>query len=251
MPVTILLKNKAGQVARTLVNNVTRTGRSYTDVWDGKNDAGAVVPEGVYYAILQYTVGSTTITVDQTDTTGNALIPASDLDRNLTMTASGTACAVVTNGIPSGTCIVSPLTDNFLRADFTLMFRAAEVSISIREYTSGQEVVLLFERRPFGRNTAYSAFWDGTDASGKVLRTIGTESYVYGMTGFTLPDNAIFVENGPQLSDVTASPNYFDLAPAISSAPRTRRRRSATRCRSPRRCRCRCSDPERTPSSAR
>jgi PKD repeat protein/flagellar hook assembly protein FlgD len=207
VPVTILLKNRAGQAVRTLVNDVTRTGRSYTDVWDGKGDSGEVVPEGVYYAVLQYKVGSTTIAVDQTDTTGNDLFQP---DRTLAMTNDGAPCPIITAGAPSK-CVVNPLTNNFLRADFTL-FQAAEVSISIREYYTGQEVVPLFERRPFGRNMAYSAFWDGTDATGKVLRTAANGSYVYGMTAFTLPDNAIFVENAPQLTGVTASPNYFDPA---------------------------------------
>lgn len=199
--VTILVKNRAGRVVRTLVNDVNRTRGSYSDTWDGKNDSGIVVPEGLYYASLQYKMGTATVGVDATYTTGNTIF---NPDRTIVNSSDGSACGTYSN---CGT--VNPFNNQFLRADFTLT-RAAEVTISIRNFDTGLEVVQLFDRRPFGRGVKYSAFWDGTDATGKALQTPSGDSYVFGMTAFTLPTNGIFVEAGPQLTDVTASPNYFD-----------------------------------------
>jgi hypothetical protein len=34
--------------------------------------------------------------------------------------------------------------------------------------------------------------------------------FIFGMTAFTLPDNALFVERAPELADVVIAPNYFD-----------------------------------------
>jgi flagellar hook assembly protein FlgD len=45
---TITLRNEAGVVVRTLLNDVLRAAGTHTDLWDGKNDAGARVPDGAY-----------------------------------------------------------------------------------------------------------------------------------------------------------------------------------------------------------
>ncbi|HEV8434473.1 MAG TPA: FlgD immunoglobulin-like domain containing protein [Thermoanaerobaculia bacterium] len=41
-----------GQTVRTLLNNVPRTGGTYQDMWDGKNDAGQPVPDGPYQYVV-------------------------------------------------------------------------------------------------------------------------------------------------------------------------------------------------------
>jgi PKD repeat protein len=202
-PVTILLKNKAGQVVRTLVSNVSRVAGSYTDTWDGKDDNGVVVPEGIYYAILQYKAGSTTVTVDLTNSTGNVLFVP---NWNTVLSSSGQTCS---NTFFS--CSVNPFNNDFLQTNFTLT-QAAEVNLDIRQINTTLQIVDLLDRRPFGRNIAYSLFWDGTDSSGKALQTPTNDGYLWGMTAYSLPTNGLFVENGPQLSNVTATPNYFDPA---------------------------------------
>ena len=202
-PVTILVKNKAGQVVRTLVSNVTRTAGSYSDTWDGKDDAGRIVPEGVYYAILQYKVGAATVNLDLTNSTGDRLFVP---NWNIVLSSSGRPCSFT-----FFSCVVNPFDNDFLRADFTLP-QAAEVTLDIRQIITTLQVVQLLDRRPFGANIPYSLFWDGTDASGKALKTPSQDGYLWGMTAYTLPTNGIFVENAPQLSNVTATPNYFDPA---------------------------------------
>ena len=45
---TLVIQNAAGTTIRTLFNG-SRSGGSYTDTWDGRNDAGALVPDGAYF----------------------------------------------------------------------------------------------------------------------------------------------------------------------------------------------------------
>jgi flagellar hook assembly protein FlgD len=199
--VNVLIKNKGGQVVRTLVANASRTAGSYTDTWDGADDSGNVVTEGIYYAILQYKVGSVTISLDLTNSTGDVLfIP----DWNLVLSASGKTCSFT-----YGQCFVNPLNNDFLRGDFTLA-QAAEVSLDIRQIISTLQIVDIFDRRPFGRGIPYSVYWDGTDSAGQTIQTPSGDGYLWGMTAYTLPTNGMFVENAPQLSGVTTTPNYFD-----------------------------------------
>jgi len=53
-----------GAVVRTLVN-AQRSAATYTDVWNGTNDAGALVPDGAYQYIATAVSGSGTVTWDQ------------------------------------------------------------------------------------------------------------------------------------------------------------------------------------------
>jgi hypothetical protein len=69
-PTTMSLRliDRAGAPVRTLAANVRRNPGHYTDVWNGRNDAGQVVPDGVYYFILDYNVDGQTRHVDLTNT---------------------------------------------------------------------------------------------------------------------------------------------------------------------------------------
>jgi flagellar hook assembly protein FlgD len=62
---TITIRSvKSGALVRTLVNQ-QRTAATYTDVWNGTNDAGALVPDGPYQYIATATSASGTVTWDQ------------------------------------------------------------------------------------------------------------------------------------------------------------------------------------------
>lgn len=195
-PITIFIRNKAGQNVKTLVNNVSRIAGSYSDAWDCKDSGGAIVPEGAYYAILQYVANGQSKVLDLTSTTGGAFY-----NPTWTMsTASAPGCF---------SCPFKPLENDFLKVDFTTT-KASEVTVSIRLFNSVAEVTSLFDRRPYGRGT-YSVFWDGTDTTGRIVTVpTGESQFMFGMTAFTFPDNGIFVEVAPQVTNVSASPNYFD-----------------------------------------
>jgi PKD repeat protein len=197
-PVTIFLKNKQGESVRTIVNNVTRAAGSYSDTWDGTDSTGKVVPEGEYFAVLRYLASGVPVFVDYTTTTGNVLYnPTEDLS--------------TTNGGSCGTCPFAPYANDFLQASMTLD-QASEVTISIRGYESVNEIARLFDRRTFGRGKTYTIVWEGTDAKGQLVHPslYGDSQFIFGMTAFTLPANAVFVELAPEISNVAVTPNYYD-----------------------------------------
>jgi len=62
---TITIRSvQTGTVVRTLVNQ-QRSPATYTDIWNGTNDAGAVVPDGAYQYVATAVSGSGTVTWDQ------------------------------------------------------------------------------------------------------------------------------------------------------------------------------------------
>jgi flagellar hook assembly protein FlgD len=65
---TLLLKNKAGQTVKTLVN-AQRAQGTYDVVWNGTNDGGLTVPDGPYYWIATATDGTHSATFDLTSKT--------------------------------------------------------------------------------------------------------------------------------------------------------------------------------------
>lgn len=199
--VTLILKNRGGNTVRTLVNGIDRTPGTYTDTWDCRDSAGSIVSEGVYYAVLQYLAGGQVRTVDLTTTTGGQL----------------EGWPYVLEGQSCHTCsyLFKPLEDDLLDVDFTLP-RASEMSLSIRLFLAVSEVVAVFDRRLYGTGT-HHAQWDGSDVQGRLVAPPLGETFLFGLTRFSLPDNAIFVEGRPEISDVTANPNYFDPGDSVAS----------------------------------
>jgi flagellar hook assembly protein FlgD len=62
---TILLKNAAGQVVRTLVN-ADRAAGTYTDAWNGRTSSNGLLPDGVYFYVATAATGQSNMTWDQT-----------------------------------------------------------------------------------------------------------------------------------------------------------------------------------------
>jgi PKD repeat protein len=200
--VTLFMRNRTGQTVRTLVNNVSRTAGNYTDEWDGLGDGGTPLPDAVYYAVMRYTTNGAPVTVDYPLEPPNAFYnPAWQLS---TTAATTSSC---------NTCPFAPYEDNFLQATFTLT-RASEVSVSIRGYDTVYEVARLFDRRPFGRGRSYTVVWEGTNAVGQLVdpTLYDDQQFIFGMTAFLLPQNAIYVELAPELTEVAVTPNYYDPA---------------------------------------
>jgi uncharacterized protein (TIGR03437 family) len=202
--VKVFIKNQTGKTVRTLVNNVQRSVGQYKDTWDAKDDLGNTVPEGLYYAIYQYTGAAGTQTVDLTTTTGGAQITYDPSQtQNWTMTTSdGTSCASYSG------CSVNPYANDFLQVAFQLN-QAASITFGIRLSDAGTQVTSVFSDRPFGRGS-HTIYWDGTDQSGNLIVPPPYDSFSVNFGGFTLPQNAVFVEAAPQISAVAASPNYLD-----------------------------------------
>jgi flagellar hook assembly protein FlgD len=205
--VNLILKDRSGQTIRTLISGVERIPGTYLDTWDCRDGAGDVVREGVYYAVLQYLAGGAIRSVDLTNTTGGQLLGWEYL-------MEGSNCF-------SCSYLFRPLEDDLLDVDFTVP-RASEMSLSIRLFFRIDEVVSVFDRRLYGTGT-HRIQWDGADGQGRLLAPPPGEQFLFGLTRFTLPDNAIFVEGQPEITAVAADPNYFDPGTDVSSgAPATR-----------------------------
>jgi flagellar hook assembly protein FlgD len=55
-PMRVVIYDLAGSVVRVLVDR-EQIGGIYTEVWDGKNDAGEIVPPGNYIVLLEVKTG--------------------------------------------------------------------------------------------------------------------------------------------------------------------------------------------------
>jgi flagellar hook assembly protein FlgD len=62
---TLVVKDQQGRGVRTLVN-LQREPGTYTDAWDGRDDAGALVPDGAYFFVATVTDGVNSMTWDLT-----------------------------------------------------------------------------------------------------------------------------------------------------------------------------------------
>lgn len=192
--VSILIKNANGEVVRTLVNNEQRALGNHSDYWDCRDDNGAAVNDGAYYAVMQYIVDGQVRTLDLTDATGGGRYnpPRSN-----------------TGGSTSNPKIFEPFKDQFLPVNFTLS-RASEVTLFVGIlYTTDTRIKTVTNRMPLPAG-AHTIYWDGTDDNGNIAQPPPGNAFVLGIWGYYLPDNAMFMTGGkPVITEVSADPNYF------------------------------------------
>ncbi len=77
---TLVVKNEQGQVIRTLVN-LERGAGSYADSWNGRNDGGALVPDGPYFYVATATAGTSSMTWNLTTRYLNNYFDSKELPR--------------------------------------------------------------------------------------------------------------------------------------------------------------------------
>ncbi|MCP4104074.1 MAG: PKD domain-containing protein [Desulfobacteraceae bacterium] len=68
VPAVVKLKTQDGAVIRTIP---VPLGDVSSVAWDGKDNDGFIIPDGLYYAVLEYTVGNETKVFDYTISTGS------------------------------------------------------------------------------------------------------------------------------------------------------------------------------------
>ena len=61
---TVVVKNEAGAVVRNLVPGVARAAGTYPDVFNGRNDASVLLPDGPYFYVATVTDGTYTLVWD-------------------------------------------------------------------------------------------------------------------------------------------------------------------------------------------
>jgi len=184
----VYIRNKAGQTVRTL-HDGERDAGSYVDIWDGNNDSGDPLPHGVYYAILDYEFYDGWYSYDITNTSG------------------GTRYNPSRDRFPSS---FSPFEGDLLDINFTIPTNrgASEILAFVGLFNTDVRLVTLAERIPFGVGN-HTLYWDGLDANGEFAVAPPGDSFLFGIWGYTLPDNAIFVQAAPEISNVRATPTIF------------------------------------------
>jgi PKD repeat protein len=186
--VSVFLKNQDGAVIRTLVSGMERSGGTYTDLWDGRNQAGTLAPSGPYYAMLQYRVGAASQTLDLTGTTGGSQYNPYRQQRY---------------GF-----VLQPFNNIQLPLTFTID-RPAEITLFMG-LLWGADVRLrtLFNREIFGAGT-YTVYWDGLTDDGRVPYEHSGD-VIPGIWAYNLPDNAVWVAaSPPQISSQTTAPALY------------------------------------------
>ena len=191
---SLLVESRSGNLVRTLLPLAERAAGSLTTPWDGKDDAGGYVFEGIYKLVLLYELNGVLERFDLSTSTGGA-------EYNPPRTS-----------IPS---TFEPYNNRPLTIDFTLT-RASEVTAFMGSFNVNTRYVTFYTRQPFGRGT-YRITWNGDNAEGQIIRPGPGDRFLFGIFGYTLPNNGVFVRNGVQLSAMSASPPIFDptgLTPA-------------------------------------
>lgn len=185
VPVRLIAKDPSGQTVRTLAQT-NRAAGSYSDVWDGRDDAGQLVPEGVYYAVLEYDFSGEKRSVDLTNSTGGSRYNPSR------------------TRIPSS---FSPFAGQPLVIDFTLP-RASEVTAFIGRFNVDTRLITFYDRLPFGRGT-HRIVWNGENAEGQLIHPPSGDRFLFGIWGYNLPSNALFVKNSARISGLSVAPSIL------------------------------------------
>lgn len=185
--VSLVMENRDGEVVRTLVPWVKRVGGSYTDAWDGTDEQGQVVIEADYYAVLLYKIDGQVYRLDHRTTSG------------------GTQFNPPRSSIPSK---FSPFANQPLSVNITLN-QAAEVTAFVGRFNVNTRLVTLLERKPLGKGT-HTLTWNGEDGDGKLFHPPPGDSFLYGLWGFYLANNAVYVRSGAHVTGVKAEPSILD-----------------------------------------
>ncbi|WP_189611457.1 FlgD immunoglobulin-like domain containing protein [Saccharospirillum salsuginis] len=184
--VSLVIEDGNGQIVRTLVPFTTRAAGNYEDAWDGRNDAGEVVSEGEYRAILLYRLDGRTERLD------------------LALASGGVQSNPPRSSIPSS---FSPLAGDPLDITFTLD-RASEVTAFMGLFNVNTRLVTFLQRRPLGRGS-HTITWNGENADGQLIEAPPGDRFLFGIFAYTLPDNAIYVRSGVHVASVTAEPSIL------------------------------------------
>lgn len=192
--VHLWLEDRTGERIRTLVDGEQRASGSYSDAWDGRDEDSQVVPEGDYYAVLQYETGSGQQILDLRHTTG------------------GERYNPQRSKLPSR---FQPYASNPLAVDYQLP-RASEVTAFMGLYRNNVRLVTFHQRQLQGTGT-HRVLWHGEDDRGQLIELPQSESFLFGIWAFELADNAIFVQNAPRITQLAARPAILSPSDELSS----------------------------------
>lgn len=185
--VSVVIEDRNSRTVRTLVPWVLRSAGTYNDPWSGLDDTGIQAKEGEYYAVLLYDVDGVVRRVDLRETSGGAQF---NPPRSL---------------LPSR---FQPFAGSPLSITFTLS-RASEVTAFMGRFFTNTRLVTFFDRKPLGRGS-HTIVWNGENGDGQLMHPPSGDQFLFGIFGFTLSDNAVYVRSGANITGLRASPSIFD-----------------------------------------
>ncbi|MDD4909481.1 MAG: FlgD immunoglobulin-like domain containing protein [Candidatus Omnitrophica bacterium] len=178
----IKIYNNKNALVRNLILNQPRQSGTYSEVWDGKDNAGRIVLDGAYYFIIEDSKGGAVYDPRGTggkDISGSIRLSASDF--NL-------------------------LLNQFCVIDYTLP-QAAKINLKVRyDRYSGPAVRVLKYQEPVSSG-AHQTLWDGRDETGDF---VDRTDFTFAIWGYTLDENSILVVGDrPVISNPAIIPVRF------------------------------------------
>jgi len=183
---SLIIEDRFANRVRTLLPTGDRVAGTYADIWDGRNDAGQLVVEGDYRAVILYELDGATKRFDLSTSTG------------------GDSFNPPRTAIPGN---FQPFAGNPLVIDFTLN-QASEVTAFIGRFNVNTRLTTFMQRLPLGKGTHRIA-WNGEDSTGQLIHPPAGDSFLFGIFGFTLPDNTIYVRSGAHIENLSVAPSIF------------------------------------------
>lgn len=164
-----------------------RSAGTYDDVWDGTDAQNQILPEDQYYAVLLYGEPDNEQRVDLRDSTGGRQYNPSR------------------SRIPR---TFSPFDNDPLDITYTLN-RPSEVTAFMGLFNTNTRLVTFLQREPLGAGS-YTIYWNGDAPNGQTIPPVPGNPFLFGIWGWELADNVIFIRNAPQISGVTILPGVLD-----------------------------------------
>ncbi|MBU1087976.1 MAG: gliding motility-associated C-terminal domain-containing protein, partial [Candidatus Omnitrophica bacterium] len=181
----VKILNDQDQVVRNLLNSHPSQIGLNTVTWDGKDDNGSILPDDVYYFIIEENVDDTlNMIYDPSNTDGH------NISRSMALSASRF------NASGNEFCLLSYDTPE-----------AVYHTIRVRDnYTSGAIVRVIKYEEPIPAGS-HQSYWDCRDEAGDL---VPYSNYCFALWGYRVNTNSIIIVGGkPKLTNMSVSPVNF------------------------------------------
>ncbi|MBL0385938.1 Ig-like domain repeat protein [Tumebacillus sp. ITR2] len=199
--VTLVVLDADGNIVRTVLNNVSTTAGSKSTTWNGKNDAGQLVTDGVY-----------TYKLSAADAAGTTATPQTNL-----ITIDRTAPVISGNSVDQS--LFAPTGTNHVNLSYSLS-ETAKVTVNI--YNSSNTLVKTLAsnvQQSVGTNTLT---WDGKNSS-NVLSPDGVYTYkisavdLAGLNAVAVSGTTTIERSAPSITAVSDTPDPFKVTGTTNS----------------------------------
>jgi len=210
--VGLVVENAGGETVRTLWPAQNRVTGDYALSWDGKADAGHVLPPGDYYVVLRYQdIDGIDHTIDYRTSTGGKIFYPSDWGGSCRGTDRGVECGVLSvsenelepfNSQPTVYSFTNP--NNARMTGYMTIIGNVDFAPAT------------FFRSRLMPPGDYEVSWFGEGTNGKMLPRLDRGGYLPAIYGLTASDNAIYLTHQTALGDLSVEPAIVYPAGASS-----------------------------------